>query len=189
MNVLDMMYKLSSNPDSADIDFCDDYDERALCAYCGTRLTEAGKKQYERALNLKIDENNTRLSGNYPIVIVHCDKAADAQALADLLYGMAGYIEESEFNEYFLDSYDLDEKETVRHSLEVVLSNGSVLKATSVELDMLYRPSAEEFKNPDCAMRNGRSVPGFAVHTTDGECVPVYYEDVVRIIGEVQTNE
>lgn len=189
MNVLDMMYKLSSNPDSADIDFCDDYDERALCAYCGIRLTEAGKKKYERALNLKIDEKNTRLSGSYLIVIVHCDKAADAQALADLLYGMAGYIEESEFNEYFLDSYDLDEKETVRHSLEVVLYNGSVLKATNVEPDMLYRPSAEEVKNPNCVIRDGKSVPGFAVSTTDGDRVPVYFDDVVRIIGEVQTNE
>lgn len=80
-----------------DFDVYDDYDERCACAYCGTKLTEEGRKHYKRALSLNVYVFDGRSA------VIECYTAKEAQALADLIYGAAGYISEEEYNKYFYD--------------------------------------------------------------------------------------
>lgn len=99
MTVKEKMLQLLEDPDGADIDFCDDYDERAYVAYCGNRWTPEAEEKYARAFNLPVDEKNSDES----IVIVHCETAKEANALSSLLYAMAGYIDAEEYDRLFPD--------------------------------------------------------------------------------------
>ena len=83
-----------------DFDFSDDYDERAWCAYCGTKLSEEGEKHYARALALPV----VKFTGE--TFIVGCKNGKDAQVLSDLLHDMAGYCPESEWDKYFVGNDD-----------------------------------------------------------------------------------
>lgn len=184
MTVKEMMQKLIDE-DANDIDFCDDYDESAMCAYCLTHWSPEAEKKYARAFGLTVDEKYSRLEGDDRIVIVHCEDDDDVDALHDLLYAMAGYIGEKEYDMLFPDppKETQDEEHTM---FEVVLVCGKVIKASRVDMEMLYRPSAEEISNPNTPERNGRPVPGFAIYEENGDCNPYYFDDVVRIIGEVK---
>ena len=170
MTVKEMMLKLladtEANGDSPDIDFCDDYDERAYVAYCGNHFSDKALKKYADGFNLPIDEESTNLDGRngYPIVIVHCEKAKDANALRDLLYSMAGYLEaEEEYDELYPEPED-DEPEPERKMVEVVLRNEEgVLKAKQVEFE------------------DGM----FNLLGMDDEWTQVEPQKVLRIIGEV----
>lgn len=134
MTVKEMMLKLLKDPDGVDIDFCDDYDERAYVAYCGNHWTPEAEEKYARAFNLTIDEESSRFGSNYDIVIVHCETAKDAQALANLLYAMAGYIDEEEYDRLFPEPEE--EPEPERKAIEIVLMDGEgVMKANRIEFE------------------------------------------------------
>lgn len=132
MTVKEVMQKIIDEG-IGDIDFCDDYDERAYVAYCGNHWTPEAEDKYARAFNLSIDEKSSRFGSNYDIVIVKCENAKDAQALADLLYAMAGYIAEDEYDRLFPEPEE--EPEPERNLVEVVLRNGDVMKAKQVEFE------------------------------------------------------
>lgn len=132
MTVKEVMQKIIDEG-IGDIDFCDDYDERAYVAYCGNHWTPEAEQKYARAFNLPVDEKSSRFGSNYDIVIVKCENAKDAQALADLLYAMAGYIAEDEYDRLFPEPEE--EPEPERNSVEVVLRNGDVMKAKQVEFE------------------------------------------------------
>lgn len=160
MTVKEVMQKIRKE-NIGDIDFCDDYDERAYVAYCGNNWTPEAEEKYARAFNLPVDEKNSRFGSNYDIVIVHCATDMDAQALRDLLFAMAGYIAESEYDRLFPE--DPEEPEPERKTVEVVLRNGEgVMKAKQVEFE------------------DGM----LAVLGTDDEWRKIDMQKVLRIIGE-----
>lgn len=134
MTVAEMMRKLQK--EDRDIDFCDDYDERAYVAYCGTHFSEKALNKYARGFSLEIDEANTFLDGKYPIVIVHCQTAKDAEALRKLLYSMAGYLEpEEEYNELYPEEEE-EWPEPERSLIEIILTNErGVIMAKRIEFE------------------------------------------------------
>lgn len=135
MTVKEMMQKLLAEDECPDIDFCDDYDERAYVAYCGNHWTTEAEEKYARAFNLPIDEKNTRLDGDYPIVIVHCETGKDANALSGLLYAMAGYIDSEEYDRLFPEPED-DKPAPEHKRVEIVLKNEEgVITAKQVEFE------------------------------------------------------
>lgn len=92
---------ITSNFFHGDIDVCDDYDERAWIAYCGTQLTEEGFKEFEVALDRPCYYNvpsNT--------LIIECDDGKQAQAVKDLFYSMSGYCTESQYETWFHSWFD-----------------------------------------------------------------------------------
>lgn len=133
MTVAEMMRKLQK--EGLDVDFCDDYDERAYVAYCGTHFSEKALEKYARGFNLEIDEKNTDLTGKYQIVIVKCPTAKDAEALRNLLYSMAGYREpEEEYNELYPEHEE--EPEPERSLIEIILTNErGVIMAKRIEFE------------------------------------------------------
>ena len=158
MTVKEMMLKLLEDPDSADIDFCDNYDESAYCAYCGTHWSEAAEVHFQTAFNLEI----------YPYedgddcVLVKCNNQKEVNALHDLLYAMAGYIADDVYQQFFPEPED--EPEPERKPVEVVLRNGEgVMKAKQVEFED--------------GMLNLLSL--------DDEWLQIEPQKVLRIIGEV----
>ena len=170
MTVKGMMQKIiDENICGGDIDFCDDYDERAWCAYCGTRWTAEAEERYARAFALEVYDFVPE-RGDCG-VLVKCDTAADAQALAELLYGMAGHIADSEYDKLFYSEPYHEEPDPERQKVEVVLTDGTFILADQVEVTTLYNAETE------------RAEVGFAVHVVDGDCVPVFARDIVRIIG------
>ena len=132
MTVKEVMQKIIDEG-IGDIDFCDDYDERAYVAYCGNHWTPEAEEKYARAFNLSIDEKASRFGSNYDIVIVHCETAKDAQALSDLLYAMAGYIAEDEYDRLFPEPEE--EPEPERKPVEIILRDGTVVKAKRIDFD------------------------------------------------------
>jgi len=162
MTVKEVMQKILDEG-IGDIDFCDDYDERAYVAYCGNHWSPDAEQEFERAFNLPVDEKNSRFGSNYDIVIVHCETAKDAQALSDLLYAMAGYIGEKEYDRLFPEPEE-DKPEPVRSPVEVVTITGTVIKAKMVEIV-------------------NHQMPGLRIIDMDDneEVVPV--DQIVRIIG------
>ena len=158
MTVKEMMQKIIDEG-LGDIDFCDDYDERAWCAYCGNHWSPKAEEKYARAFNLEV----------YPFkeedcsVLVKCDTAKDAQALEDLLEAMAGWIDEKEYEELFPEPEE-DNPEPVRSLVEVVTVRGAVIKAKMVEIV-------------------NHQMPGLRIIDMDDneEVVPV--DQIVRIIG------
>jgi len=159
MTVAEVMRKIREE-NIGDIDFCDDYDERAFVAYCGNNWTEEAEQKYARAFNLQVDK--MRFGSNYDIVIVHCETGKDAQALADLLYAMAGYIAESEYDRLFPE--DPVEPEPERKSVEVILRDGTVVKAKRIDFDTEHGI--------------------LEVMGMDDEWYPYRMANVLRIIGE-----
>lgn len=98
--------------DEADIDFIDDYDESAWCAYCGTELTEEGEKEFSFALNLPVNEESSYYYGlfNSEIgarlkwdeqIIITCKNDKEVNALHDLLYSMSGYCSCDDYDRWF----------------------------------------------------------------------------------------
>lgn len=162
MTVKEVMQKIIDEG-IGDIDFCDDYDERAYVAYCGNHWTPEAEQKYARAFNLPVDEKNFRFGSNYDIVIVKCENAKDAQALADLLYAMAGYIAEDEYDRLFPEPEE--EVEPEHKPVEVVTVAGAVIKAKMVEI-VPHR------------------IPGLRIidMNDNEEVVPV--DQILRIIGE-----
>lgn len=117
MTVKEMMERVRK--DGNDVDFIDNYDERALCAYCGTKLTEEGEREFADALALEIDEENTLYEGLFndnlvkkygEQVVVKCNTEKDARCLNDLLKCMAGYCGEDDYDKWFSDDDDEEEK-------------------------------------------------------------------------------
>lgn len=159
MTVAEMMRKLQK--EDRDVDFCDDYDERAYVAYCCTPFSEKALKKYADGFNLEIDEENTDLTGNYQIVIVKCQTAKDAEALRKLLYSMAGYLEpEEEYNELYPEPEE--EPEPERSLIEIILTNErGVIMAKQIEFE-------------DGIL---------AIMGADGEWRKIDPQDVLRIIG------
>ena len=99
MTVKEKMLELQK--DCFDIDFCDDYDERAYMAYCGTRWSEKAEEKYKDGFNLPI------LDATENVILVHCETANEAQALKRLLASMAGYLEtEEEYDELYPEEED-----------------------------------------------------------------------------------
>lgn len=136
MTVKEIMQKIIAE-DIGDIDFCDDHDERANIAYCGNHWSAKAEEKYAHAFALPIDEASTRLEGKYPIIIVHCETGKDASALADLLYAMAGYIDEEEYDELFPEPEE-PEPEPQKAIVAIVMKNGDIIKGTKAEIDNDY---------------------------------------------------
>lgn len=158
MTVKEMMQKIIDEG-LGDIDFCDDYDERAWCAYCGNHWSPKAEEKYARAFNLEV----------YPFkegdcsVLVKCDTAKDAQALEDLLEAMAGWIGEKEYDELFPEPEE-PENETELVPIRVVTVTGYVIKAKMAEIVP-------------------HDVPGMRIidMNDNEEVVPV--DQIVRVIG------
>jgi len=163
MTVKEVMQKIIDD-EIGDIDFCDDYDERAYVAYCGNHWSPKAEEIYATAFNLPVDEKNSRFGSNYDIVIVHCEDAKDAQALRNLLYAMAGYIGEKEYDELFPEPEE--KPEPARKPVEVVTVTGVVIKAKMVEIVPHQMPGLRIIDMND-----------------QEEVVPV--NQIVRIIGEM----
>lgn len=160
MTVKEMMQKIIDE-DLGDIDFCDDYDERAYVAYCGNHWSKKAEEKYARAFGLEVcpfDDGDC-------CVLVKCPTGKDAQALADLLYAMAGYIGENEYDELFPEPEEEPEPEPVRKPIEIVTTTGVVIKAKMVEIVQ-------------------HQIPGLRIIDMDDneEVVPV--DQIVQIIGE-----
>ena len=106
MTVKEMMLKLLADAeaegDSPDIDFCDDYDESAYCAYCGNHWSHEAEEKYAVAFGLECDDYE---EGD-DCIIVHCENDDDVNALARLLYDMAGYGDADEYDRLFPEPED-----------------------------------------------------------------------------------
>lgn len=158
MTVKEAMQKILDE-DMNDKDFCDDYDERAWCAYCGNHWSAEAEERYSRAFNLEVYD----FTDEDDIVLVKCPTGRDAQALRELLSAMAGYIPESEYDRLFPEPEE-DKPEPVRNPVEVVTVTGAVIKAKMVEIV-------------------NHQMPGLRIIDMDDneEVVPV--DQIVRIIG------
>lgn len=166
MTVKEMMQKLIDE-DANDIDFCDDYDESAHCAYCLTRWSPEAEEKYARAFGLTVDEKYSRLEGDDRIVIVHCEDDDDVYALHNLLYAMAGYIGEKEYDMLFPEPEE--EPEPERAMFEVVLAWNKTRKAYRVDFT---------------TSSHGCPVAEILFDNNEWEAIPV--SQIVRIIGEVK---
>ena len=163
MTVKEMMQKLLDE-DANDIDFCDDYDERAYVAYCGNHWSPKAEEKYAEGFALTVDEEYSRLDGDDRIVIVHCENSKDANALKNLLLSMAGYLESSEEYDELYPEPEIKEPE--RSKLEIVLVSGQIINAKWVDFDCQH----------GC----------IDVLGLDDEWYPYKMSNVLRIIGEVK---
>ena len=165
MTVKEAMLKLladaEANDDSPDIDFCDDYDESAWCAYCGNHWSQKAEEMFAVAFNLEVYE----MRPDDDCVLVKCHNRKEVNALHDLLYAMAGYIADDEYQELFPEPEEESEQEPVRNPVAVVTITGAVIKAKMVEIVQ-------------------HQMPGLRIVDMDDheEVVPV--DQIVRIIGE-----
>lgn len=158
MTVKEAMQKIIDE-DMNDKDFCDDYDERAWCAYCGNHWSAKAEEKYSRAFNLEVCD----FTDDDDIVIVKCPTGKDASALRDLLSAMAGYIADSEYDELFPEPEE--EPEPERKPVEVVLRNRQgVIKAKQIDFDCEHGV--------------------IEVMGMDNEWYPYKMQNVLRIIGE-----
>lgn len=88
-----------------EVDIYDNYTEELAVAYCGTQLTEEGKKQYADVLEFEIES----LTGEIAIIKIDDDKSDNKTLEKRLLkamklfYGMAGYCSTEEYDKYFMD--------------------------------------------------------------------------------------
>lgn len=135
MTVKEMMLKLLADAeaegDSPDIDFCDDYDESAWCAYCGNHWSAEAEDYFKTAFGLEVYPYN---DGD-DCVLVRCNNDKEVNALHDLLYAMAGYIADDVYQRFFPEPED-EEPVPEHQPVEVVLRNGEgVMKAKRVEFE------------------------------------------------------
>lgn len=165
MTVKEMMQKLIDE-DANDIDFCDDYDESAMCAYCLNHWSPEAEEKYAKAFALTVDEKYSRLKGDDRIVIVHCEDDPEVDALHDLLYAMAGYIGEEEYDRLFPEPEEVPPE---YNTFDVVLSGGKVIKAIRID----FTPT----------MNCGVVVE---IQGEDKEWDVMPMSQIVRIIGEVK---
>lgn len=88
-----------------EIDVYDNYTEELGVAYCGTQLTEAGKKKYADVLEFEIESIKDE------VVVIAIDNGTDPEAVTekklakamDMFYGMAGYCSTEKYDKYFID--------------------------------------------------------------------------------------
>ena len=159
MTVKEMMLKLLEDPDGADIDFCDDYDESAYCAYCGNHWSAEAEEKYAIAFGLQCEDYE---EGD-DCIIVHCENGKEVNALARLLYDMAGYGPADEYDRLFPEPEE--EPEPERKPVEVVLRNEQgVIKAKQIDFDVEHGV--------------------IEVLGMDDEWYPYRMQNVLRIIGE-----
>ena len=94
-----------------DIDVYDNYTEEVGCAYIGSvKLTAAGKEKYKDILGLPV---TMQINGYDDYAVVSCedkDTPDDiiqhrVDLLGNMLYSMAGYCSETEYDELFCDEY------------------------------------------------------------------------------------
>ena len=85
-----------------DMDVSNDCIDELAPAWCGTTLTEEGKKQFASVLNL---EAEIRPVWGYDGISVNIDHLPNYEEVweevLDLFNSMAGYINEEEHNEWF----------------------------------------------------------------------------------------
>ena len=166
MTVKEMMQKLIDE-DANDIDFCDDYDESAWCAYCLNHWSPEAEEMFKTAFNLPVDMESSRLEGNDRVVIVHCENDEEVYSLYTLLYAMAGYVSEEEYDRLFPEPEE--EPEPKRAMFEVVLAWNEVRKAYRVDFT---------------TSSHGCPVAEILFDNNEWEAIPV--SQIVRIIGEVK---
>lgn len=166
MTVKEMMQKLIDE-DANDIDFCDDYDESAMCAYCLNHWSPEAEEKYAKAFALTVDEKYSRLTGDDRIVIVHCEDDPEVNALAELLYAMAGYgISEKDYDRLFPEP---EEKPEEYEPFTVVFADGRVCKAIRIDFTNTVNK---------CIIAE--------IQGENKEWEPVSASQIVRIIGEVK---
>ena len=82
-----------------DIDVYNDYDDFGI-AFCGPMgLTEDGKKQFGKALDLSM----TLRGGGDIVAIVHADNDEEAEAASDLFYALAGFCSYRDYDRWFIE--------------------------------------------------------------------------------------
>lgn len=82
-----------------DIDVYDDYDERLGIAFCyGYKLTEAGEKQFEEALDMDIEITN---GFGGAVGIVHCEDGKEATRAMIFFNSIAGWCSSDDFDKWF----------------------------------------------------------------------------------------
>ena len=159
--MLKLLADAEKDGESPDIDFCDDYDESAWCAYCGNHWSPKAEEMFAVAFNLEVYE----MRPDDDCVLVKCHNRKEVNALHDLLYAMAGYIADDVYQELFPEPEE--EPEPERKPIEIVLRNGQgVIKAKQIEFE---RPL-------DCLVVN--------VLGMDGEWQTIEEIEILRIIGE-----
>ncbi len=98
MKVIDFIEKFTGT-----IDVYDNYVEELAIAYCGEKLTEAGKERFAEALELPVEHFDT------DILVIEVDiKGLDEKTVEhrleiakDLFTSIAGYCSESEWEMWF----------------------------------------------------------------------------------------
>ncbi len=100
MKVIDFIEKFTGT-----IDVYDNYVEELAIAYCGEKLTNAGKEHFAEALELPIDHFDTEV-----VVIAVDEKGLDEKTVEhrleiakDLFESMAGCCSETEWDEWFVE--------------------------------------------------------------------------------------
>ena len=91
-----------------DIDVCDDYTEECYIAYVGvTKLTEYGKKEFRRALELECEMYDD-------IVIIKCyvdgdddESKKNVKSCTRLFYALAGYCSCTNYRRWFVSEDDV----------------------------------------------------------------------------------
>lgn len=92
------LLQMGEREDFADIDVCDDYDERCYIAFCGGyRLTDAGRQEFADALDIEVIPCG---AGGFTWTL-RCDTGKQANACRRLFYAIAGYCNDGDFDEWF----------------------------------------------------------------------------------------
>ena len=89
----------------AEVDVYDNYTEELAIAYCGTQLTEAGKKKYAEVLAFEVESIHNN------IAIIKIDNGTDPEEITekklakaiDMFNSMAGYCSVKKYDKYFID--------------------------------------------------------------------------------------
>lgn len=78
-----------------DVDIIDSYSDDLWIAYCGTKLTDIGTVTYSPILDLPLTQVNDCT------YMVEVSTAKQHRLLKQMLIGMAGYIDDTEYNKLF----------------------------------------------------------------------------------------
>lgn len=87
-----------------EIDVYDNYTEELAVAYCGTQLTEEGKKKYADVLEYDIES----FTGEFAIIKIDDNEPENIiekklKKAMDMFYGMAGYCSIEKYDKYFIE--------------------------------------------------------------------------------------
>lgn len=95
---------INSHKDEDEEDVYDDYADDFGVAYCGSiRLTKEGLNKFKDVLDLKVDIAKE-------FVIVKVKNLHQHQLVKQLFEGMAGFVDEEEYDKLFYDPGDNDVK-------------------------------------------------------------------------------